>query len=314
MIAFVLSGGGNRGPLAVGALRALIEAGIQPDLVVGTSAGAINATHIAIHGATLASIDGLANTWSRVTRQTVYPGNVLTLAWRFVRRAPSLYRTHKLRAFIAAQLPPGVTTFAHAQLPLYVTAVDLLTSRLFVFGVGERGRSAPLVDAVLASAAVPVIHPPVCYRNLQLVDGGILANVPASIAVQQGATEIYAINVSHGEAIAKPARGLLDVLDSTIDTITVQALLRDLKHAEADVTVDLHHIHVEAFEEISFRDFTQSAAMVRVGYEKTLRYLERPQPRTVEPRPAQSVAPTAAPPVWGDWVGNAVEFVPPGRS
>ena len=81
-IAFVLSGGGNRGPLEVGALRALLEAGIRPNFIVGTSAGAINAAFIAARGFTHNSIQALQKKWLEVDAKTVYPGNMFTIAWR----------------------------------------------------------------------------------------------------------------------------------------------------------------------------------------------------------------------------------------
>ena len=78
MIAFVLSGGGNRGPLQVGALRALLDADIHPRFLVGTSVGAINAAHVAAQGLSHSSLDALAESWRSVDTRTVYPGNLLS--------------------------------------------------------------------------------------------------------------------------------------------------------------------------------------------------------------------------------------------
>nr|HMN29444.1 patatin-like phospholipase family protein [Caldilineaceae bacterium] len=198
--AFVLSGAGNRGPLEVGALSALLEKGIRPDLIVGTSAGAINALYLAAHGADDPAItDQMAALWRQADADSIYPGNPVSVAWRFATRADSLYSSDGIRRLIVSALPPGVTMFGQLKIPLYTTATDLISSRLFLFGDDP---SAPLVIAALASASVPVIHPPVIYNELQLVDGGVVANVPASVAMNKGATEIYAINAGYGGAKA----------------------------------------------------------------------------------------------------------------
>ncbi|MCS7352370.1 MAG: patatin-like phospholipase family protein, partial [Anaerolineae bacterium] len=186
--AFVLSGGGNRGPLQVGALKALLERGIEPDFLVGTSAGAINAVAFAIDP-TSDGVERLAAAWRRVRRADIYPGHLFTALWRLLTHQDSLFDGSGLRRVLQAHLPPGVRTFGDLRRPCYVTAADLRTQRLILFGEDP---SAPLLEAVLASASVPVIHPPVRFRNMQLVDGGVVAAVPITmitIAIEKGAEE-----------------------------------------------------------------------------------------------------------------------------
>ena len=71
--AFVLSGGGSLGAVQVGMLRALSERNITPDLVVGTSAGALNAVFVAEHGTGPAALDRLAEIWTGLRRDDVFP-------------------------------------------------------------------------------------------------------------------------------------------------------------------------------------------------------------------------------------------------
>jgi NTE family protein len=298
--AFVLSGAGNRGPLEVGALRALAEAGLQPDLIVGTSAGAINGAYVACHGVSPETVDTMADLWRSVDTKAIYPGNVAAIAWRLVQGADSLFSSAGMRRIIEDNLPAGVTTFEDLLIPLFVTAVDLISARLFLFG--DEGR-ASLIDAVVASASVPGIHPPVLYQGLQLVDGGVLANVPASIAMERGATEIYAINAGYGGARTGPVRGIQEVLEQTINTMISQSLLLDLEQAAANEDVNLHYIHVTAFEDLSFHDFSRSEEMIAVGYETAKAYLAEPRPRWVRPQLS---------PAWpGITVDGAREYVPP---
>ncbi len=274
MIAFALSGGGNRGPLQVGALAALFEHGIHPDFVVGTSAGAINAAYLAARGPD-ANMDELAALWHQANRNLVYPGNPLTMAWRVLIGADSLFPSYGMRQLIERNLPPGVRTFGDLKMPCYITAVDLQTSRLYVFGDDP---SAPLVDAIVASASVPGIHPPVEYNGLQLVDGGVVATVPASVAMDRGATTVYVINVGYGGEKRKPVHGFLSVLKRTLDTFLAQSIIQDLDRAAADPTVVLHHIHISAFDDLPFYDFDHIDEMVEAGRRAAEEYLANPQP------------------------------------
>lgn len=181
MIAIALTGGGNRGPLQVGALQTLFAHGIWPDFVVGTSAGALNAIYLAADG-TPAATDGLVKVWRSVNFKTAYPGNYLQMAWRFLRGDDSFYPSDNMRRVIASHLDPLARTYADLKLPCYITTSDLHTNRLWLFP-DENDKSAPLVDTVLASASLPGLHPPVLYGGTQLVDGGVVDNVPAGVAI-----------------------------------------------------------------------------------------------------------------------------------
>ncbi|HEU5104188.1 MAG TPA: patatin-like phospholipase family protein, partial [Roseiflexaceae bacterium] len=99
MIAFVLSGGGNRGALQGGALKALLERGIFPDLIVGTSVGALNGVTLAADP-TVAGARRLAANWPRIRRDDIFPGNPLTVGWRVLRGHGSLHGQQNLARFI----------------------------------------------------------------------------------------------------------------------------------------------------------------------------------------------------------------------
>jgi NTE family protein len=299
--AFVFSGAGNRGPLEVGALRVLLNHGIKPDLIVGTSAGAINALYLAAHGADNPAVtDQMVALWMQATSEMVYPGNLFSVAWRFINKQESLFSSDGMRGLIQRALPAGVSKFGDLRIPLFTTATDLVTRRLFLFGEDP---AASLVIAALASASVPVVHPPVMYHDLQLVDGGVVANLPASIAMNHGATEIYALNAGYGGSRVRPADGVLEVIGHTISTFIAQNFLADMARAEADPGVNLHHIHLESFQNLSFRDFSKTREMVQYGMERAEAYLAAPAPR--------DLAPQGAPAAPGAKVGEAREILPP---
>lgn len=302
MRAFVLSGGGNRGPLQAGALAALAEASVAPDFVIGTSAGAINALFVAAHGFSPETCGALGAQWRDVTRDVVYPGGLLAAAFRLARGKDSLYPNDGLRKLVRDSLPAGAETFGDLRLPLFVTAADLRSSKLFLFGEAP---GAPLLEAVLASAAVPVIHPPVEYHGLQLVDGGILANVAASYAMDRGADEIYVINVGRGEEQKPPARGVTNVAMNAINTMTLQSLLRDLARARQDESVALHHVHISQFGDMFFSDFTKTEEMLEAGYEAMRAYLSAPRPESQTPGMVQAA------PLLGELVPGARELIIP---
>lgn len=301
-VAFVMSGGGIRGPLHVGALQSLLEHGIEPDMLVGTSAGAINSGFLAAHGASLANIACLKDAWRSATRDVVYPGNVFTIAGRLVQGDDGLFPTDGMRNLIQNHLPPNVRTFGQLTMPCYLTAVDLMSRKLFVFGDYPE---APLIVGMMASSVIPVLQPPVEYASKQLVDGGVLAEVPCAVAMDRGAEIIYAINLGAGEEPAKPVKGLFPIFMRTMETFLVQTLYQDLKRAAEDPKIELHHVQINAFAELEFNDFDHIEQQFEAGKETMDVYLSAPQPRDLL---APEILPTRGP---LEEVAGMREFVPP---
>jgi NTE family protein len=298
--AIVLSGGGIRGPLHVGALQSLLEHNIKPDFLVGTSAGSLNAGFLAAMGPDLNAIPALKAAWRRATARVVYPGNVLTIAWRFLTGRDSAFPSEGMRKLIQDNLPPGVTTFGQLKCPAYVTTADLRSSRLYLFGEDP---SAPLLDAMLASSSIPIYQDPVWYQDLELVDGGVVAETPISVAIDKGANVIYAVSLGRGEETLPPVHGMLNIFFRTIDTFVVQSTYADLKRAAEDPKVEVHFIHITDLNELPFNDFNHIEKMFAAGKQITDAYLANPQPRLVLPVQARAAG---APRV----VGGAREYVP----
>lgn len=199
--AFVLSGGGAAGAWQVGQLRALLEAGVRPDLVVGTSVGAINAAVIA-EDPSLEGADRLARIWTRTRRSDLLPpwgwGRLGALSKR------ALYSSHGLRRLIERNL--SYRLIEEAAIPLKVVTTSLETGEARVLTTG------PVVEALLASAAIPGIYPSVRIGGERLVDGGITGNVPVAPAVEAGAEEIFVLAASSRCPPPAPVERLQDVL------------------------------------------------------------------------------------------------------
>jgi len=161
--AFVLSGGGNQGVAQVGMLRALLEHGIVPDVVVGTSAGALNGAAVA-YAPNLTGIAQLEAVWLSLTAAGIFPGGRLSRAWNVVRRGTHLFGDEGLDSLIDRATP--ARSFADLGVPLRVIATDLDTGEEVVLARG------PLKPALLASSAL----------REQLDPGPILARANAEIS------------------------------------------------------------------------------------------------------------------------------------
>ncbi|MGQ0570638.1 MAG: patatin-like phospholipase family protein [Armatimonadota bacterium] len=195
--ALVLCGGGLRGAVEVGFYRAIIELGLRVDLVVGTSIGAINGAFIAA-GASPAELERL---WTQIRLRSFFEPN-----WGVLLRgaaADSLCTPRRLHRFVVKHLP--IKTFEELPTPLLITATDLDNGESVVLSTGD----CNLIDAILASTAVPGIFPPVRIGRRRLADGGIVSNLPVEVAVDHGATRVLAMDCRCDDAYAEPTTGFL---------------------------------------------------------------------------------------------------------
>ena len=186
-VAVLLSGGGAKAAAHAGALEALAEAGLAPTQLVGTSMGAVVGACFAAGLGREAILDRVGAIGTRgIVRAPWAPFGGLWLR--------SLLRGEPLRDGIAALVP--ARSFDELKIPLVVTAVDLDTGALVRFGPG--GESAPLVDALWASCALPVFYPPVGMGGRRLVDGGLRGVVPFEAAADVPADLVVALDVGPG--------------------------------------------------------------------------------------------------------------------
>src|SRR5688572_2451554 len=144
--AFVLSGGGSLGAVQVGMLQALAARGVEPDLLIGTSAGALNAGYVAGHGTSTDALDDLATIWARLRRRDVFPLDPVRLGAAAVGRAPSLCPNGALRRLIGEHI--AFDDLEDAAIPVHVITTDVRSGAEVVLSAGGA------VDAVLASAAI----------------------------------------------------------------------------------------------------------------------------------------------------------------
>ncbi len=263
MIAFVLSGGGNRGALQVGALQVLLEAGIRPEMLVGTSAGAINAAFLAANP-TPAGARQLGEIWRQVTKEDVYPGGPLRVAWHLTTHRDSLYPNGNFQTFLEAHVPPGGRFFHQLTIPLYIVAADLHSGHLHLFGEDPQ---EPIVEAILASTALPPLFPPQPYQDDLLVDGCMAANLPVGVAVEKGATEIYALAICRKKPPDKGHWNVREISEWSIATLIRQQWDRELTLCAVHPEVTLHHLPLHTEWQLVFDDFGQAAELIAEGRE-----------------------------------------------
>jgi NTE family protein len=274
MLAFVLSGGGNRGPLEVGALQVLLEHGIVPDMLVGTSAGAINAAFLAIEP-TVDSARELGTLWQKAEKGHVFQGNRLTMLWRLLTGKDSLYRNESFQRLIAENLPPGTERFGDIESTrLYIVATRLDTGEARVFGQDPRER---LIDAIMASTALPPFLPPWRCGDELLIDGGISADLPVSVAVSEGAKEIYALHLVDAPRKGQQIRGVIGIAEQAINTVLSRQLEMELEESGSVKGVTLHHVPLTGFYGIPLWDFSQTAEMIEGGRRQMQEYLDASQ-------------------------------------
>jgi NTE family protein len=182
--AFVFAGGGARGAAQIGMLQALMSRGIRPDAVYGASVGAINAAGFA-GDPTFEGVERLAANWRQITRDDVFPQGRFSPPWRFFQRREAVHANSGLRAVIDGGVRFG--RIEEAAIRLEVNATSLTDGRTRWFTDG------PVAEAVLASAALPALLPPVVIGGETYIDGGVVDNVPIGRAIEQGAQRIFVL-------------------------------------------------------------------------------------------------------------------------
>jgi NTE family protein len=217
----VFAGGASLGALQVGMLRALYERGITADLLVGTSAGALNAGFVASRPQTVATADSLARVWRGLQRDDIFPVSMRALVGGLRGQRDHFVEDRALRRLVRRHIE--FDDLAQAPTPVHVVAYDIVGAR------EVRLSDGPALEAILAAASIPGILPPVTIDGRQLIDGGVVNNTPISHAVELGADRIYVLPTR--DRSRPPARAPRSALDAAIHGLS---LLMDGR-LEADI-------------------------------------------------------------------------------
>ena len=241
-LALVLSGGGNLGIVQTAFLQHLIERGVVPDLIVGTSVGALNGAFLAFHPH---DIHGLAELWLTLKDKRLWHRNLLRIGRNLLGHGTSVYSSRFLRDLILPHVP--VDEIAASEIPLFITATNLSRGGKHVFTRG------PLVDAILASSSIPGLFPPVRIGDEWFTDAGIASGLDLETAILQGATQIIAVDLGSDLSPYHPT-GLVDLLGRAMAIAVKERTDREIDHFASDVPTVIWRPGLRAESFGSFHD------------------------------------------------------------
>ena len=269
-VAFVLGGGGHLGAHEVGMLRGLLEAGVTPDLVVGTSIGAINGAAVAADPS-LDAVARLAGTWREIERSDAFDGSILGRLGTLARTRTHLHDNAGLRRLLAEALP--VARIEDLAVPFQCVAACIQTASERWFDSGS------VVDAVMASCAAPGILPPYEIDGEHFLDGGIVNSIPVGRAVALGATTVHVLHVGRVERALEPPRWPWEVGLVAFEIARRHRFFGDL--ADLPEAVDVHVLPTGQSEpprytdlsQFRYRDTSKVAEHIARAHEATAAYL-----------------------------------------
>lgn len=267
--AFVLSGGASLGAVHVGMLRCLAESGITPDLIAATSVGAVNGGWIASRPDP-AGIAALGDLWRSLARTDVFPADPVLGLRGFLGLRPNLVSDKGLRRLLTEHLE--FTRLEDAPIPLHVVATDVLTGEDALLSSGDAA------SAIVASAAIPAVFPPVKINGRHYMDGGVVNNTPLSHAVALGADRLWVLPTGYSCALSKPPRGALAMALHALNLAINRRLAADITRFEG--TVELHVIPQPCPLGVSPVDFSHSAQLIERSYATARKWLSAPRPQT----------------------------------
>ncbi len=267
--AFVLGGGGVLGAAEVGMLHALFEHDVRPDLIVGTSVGAINGALVAADPGPSA-VHRLRAVWEELASRQIFTGSVLARLGTLARTRTHLHAREPLRDLLGAHLP--VQTFAELRVPFQCVAASIERAAEHWFTDGA------LVDAVLASCAVPGLLPPVELDGEHYLDGGLVNSIPVGRAVALGADTVYVLHVGRIDRPLRPPTRPWEVATVAFEIARRHRLAADLAALPPGVTVHVLPAGDPAppgTGNLRYRDFSGVPARIDRAHAAASEYLTR---------------------------------------
>lgn len=246
-------------------LRALDEAGIRPDVIVGTSVGALNGVLLA--AAPSEAVERLTSLWRSDVVRTAFAGSWMQRISTLARTGTHLHPLGPLRRLLAGMLP--VSTIEELAVPFQCVAASVEQASAHWFTEG------PLVEAVLASCAVPGLLPPVSIGGEHFFDGGLVHSIPVGRAVHLGARRIYVLHVGRIERPLTAPRRPWEVGMVAFEIARRHRFAEEM--ASLPSSVEVHVLPAGSPEVVSplrYRDLSQISRYIERAYEASSRYLK----------------------------------------
>jgi NTE family protein len=265
--AFVLGGGGVLGGSEVGMLRALFEVGVKPDLVLGTSVGALNGAMVA-RDPTPAVIERLTDLWQDASTARAISDRPLRTVRRAVSSGTHLYSSDFMQKRLVDEF--GDTTFEDLPVRFQVCAASIERAAEHWF------TSGPLVEAIMASAAVPGLLPPAQVGDEHFLDGGIVNSIPLGRAIALGAERVFVLQVGRIDRPLKPPQRPWEVARVSFEIARRHRFARELGEAPDDVEVHVLPARGTSSSDdslLAHRDFSKVRNRIDASYEASRDYL-----------------------------------------
>jgi NTE family protein len=268
--AVVLGGGGVLGAVQVGMLRALLEAGVRPDLVLGTSVGAVNGAVLAAVPAAEAA-DRLDTLWRSHHVAAVFRAGTVGRLRELARTGTAIHSAQPLRWALTGEL--GARRIEDLPVPFQCCAAGIEDAAEHWFDSGR------VVDAVLASAAVPGLLPPVAVKGRHYMDGGLVNSIPLGRAVELGARRVFVLQVGRIEQPLRPPRRPWEVAAVAFEIARRHRFTRDLAEVPADVEVHILPVGMppprwDSRDALRYRDTGAVGRRIESAYRASAEYLE----------------------------------------
>jgi NTE family protein len=271
-VAFVLGGGGGPfGAHEVGMLRALIERGIVPDLVLGTSVGAINGVAIAA-APTQSGVEQLSAAWTDIARSRVFDNSVVRQLATLARTRTHLHGNGSLCRMLAELLPVSRIEDLPVRFQCVAASIERAGEHWFEAG--------PIVPAVMASASVPGLLPPVRIDGEHFIDGGVVNSIPLSRAIALGAEQVYVLHVGRLDRPLEPPRSPWEVALVAFEIARRHRFVGDLATVPSDVEVHVLSTGQQDpprftdRSQFAYRDTTNVGERIARAHEASARYLD----------------------------------------
>jgi NTE family protein len=261
-VAFVLSGGGSLGAVQVGMLKALAERDVRPDLIIGTSVGALNGVFLAARTSD-EGLEDLAQVWRSLRRKDVFPMGPLQGALGYYGLRNWLVRPQPLEDLVREHM--RFDQLQDAPVPLHVVATEIVSGTEVLISSGDT------LKAVMASAAIPGVFPPVSIGERDLVDGGVANNAPLSHALALGASTVYVLPAGYACTLPHPPKSALGMALHALTILIGRGLALDIERYDGQYA--LHVVPPLCPLDVTPSDFSRAQELIERGYQSTREWL-----------------------------------------
>ena len=263
-VAFVFSGGASLGAIHAGMAKALEDEGVIPDMIVGTSVGAINGAWFAGGG----NADGLADIWRSIRRSQLFPMRPLGGLRAMVGLASNFVPNSGLRRLLESHI--RFTCLEDAATRMIIVTTDAQTGHEVLLHEGNA------IESILASAALPGVFPPIEINGRPMIDGGVANNTPITTAIEAGATEVWVLSTGYSCRLSEAPRKAIELAMHSVALLVQQRLV--LETRDRIYAVPVHLIPPPCPISVTPTDFSQTDQLIDRSYAGTKQWLSNGRP------------------------------------